>query len=155
MRARPRVWASLRDFDPRAGPAPTPPQRARVAGRPPGRRGWAPRTPRSRRRSSWPGRPPARAPSPRSCERGRLDSRLAGPRLGGANVLVAVGGHALFVIAAPDRDELVHRIEVVDVQLAVEMVELVLERAPQQAGAGDLDLPAAAILGDHPDLLTA
>ena len=54
-----------------------------------------------------------------------------------------------------DRDEIVHRVEVVDVQLAVEVVELVLERAGQEAAAGDLDLPAEAVLGHDPDLLAA
>ena len=54
-----------------------------------------------------------------------------------------------------DRDELVHRVEVVDVQLAVEVVELVLERPAEQPGPGDLDLPPEPVLGDHPDPLAA
>ena len=54
-----------------------------------------------------------------------------------------------------DRDQLVHRVEVVDVQLAVEMIELVLQRARQQALAVDLDLAAVAVLGHDPDLLAS
>src|SRR5262245_34438484 len=54
-----------------------------------------------------------------------------------------------------DRDQLVHRIEIVDVELPGEVIELVLERASEQAGAGDLDLLADPVLGDDPDLLLA
>src|SRR4029079_4847768 len=45
--------------------------------------------------------------------------------------------------------------EVVDVQLAVEVVELVLERAPEETRAGDLDPAAAPVLRHDPDLLAA
>ena len=43
--------------------------------------------------------------------------------------------------------------EVVDEQLAVEVVELVLERPAEQPGPGDLDLLAVPVLGHDPDLL--
>ena len=137
----------------RVGPARSPRRRARAEGDPRPRRGSGRRTPRSRRRSFAPGRPPARGPDRRSCQCGCPDARRRSGRRPPASSAAAVGGDILFVVAEPDRDQLVHRVEVVDVQLAVEMVELVLERPTEEARAGDLDLAAATILGDDPDLL--
>src|SRR4051794_27932316 len=51
-----------------------------------------------------------------------------------------------------DGHELVHRVEIVDVELAVEVVDLVLQRARQQTVAVDLDLPSVPVLCDHPHL---
>src|SRR5215211_1744072 len=104
--------------------------------------------PPSRRRWSSPGRPPRRGPDRRSRQGRCLDARR---RLG--RVLGAVGRDTFLVIALPHRDELVHGVEVVDVELAVEVVELVLECAAQQPRARDLDLAPAAILRRDPDLL--
>ncbi len=53
------------------------------------------------------------------------------------------------------RDEVVERLEVVDVELALEVVELVLHGARQQARAHRLDALAVAVLGFDPDLLLA
>ena len=58
------------------------------------------------------------------------------------------------VIAGIDRDELVHRAEVIDEELPVEVIELVLEGPPEQSRAGNLDLLAVPVLGDDPDLLS-
>src|SRR5436190_7785504 len=73
--------------------------------------------------------------------------------------LVGVGVDPIPVVAVVrgrvDRDQLLHRTEVVDEELAVEVVELVLERPTEQAAAGDLDLLAVTVLGDDPDLLLA
>ena len=60
---------------------------------------------------------------------------------------------SLIVAVGADRDQLVHRVEIVDEQLAVEVVELVLERPAEEPGSGDLDLLAVAVLGDDPDVL--
>src|SRR3954462_12294917 len=67
----------------------------------------------------------------------------------GPGGLVRVGGLVVVVIAR-DRDELVHRVEVVDEELAVEMVQLVLERAAEESRSGDLDLLAVPVLSDDP-----
>ena len=70
----------------------------------------------------------------------------------GARRLAHLG---VVLVALPDREQLIHRLEVVDVQLALQMVELVLERPTEQPGPGDLDFLAMAVLGDDPDLLAA
>jgi hypothetical protein len=62
---------------------------------------------------------------------------------------------ALFLLTRADRDEVVERLEVVDVELAGEVVELVLEGASEEPGARDLDLLAQTVLGDDPDSLLA
>src|SRR4029079_19726816 len=61
----------------------------------------------------------------------------------------------LVLVLGPHDHQLVHRVEVVDVELAVEAVALELERPPEQPGPGDLDLLAEAVLGDDPDSLAA
>ena len=52
------------------------------------------------------------------------------------------------VFALADRDQLVHRIEVIDIELAVQVVQLVLESAGEQARTGDLDLAPQPVLCD-------
>ena len=61
----------------------------------------------------------------------------------------------LVVVAAADRDQLVGGSQVVDVELALQVVELVLQGTPEQARAADLVLAAGAVLGDDPDMLAA
>ena len=106
--------------------------------------------------------------TPTSPDRGMLgqpaqarDAEPAAPQEDGPD---RIAGHARALVASrtsssssspPTGKQLVHRVQVVDVQLAVEVVELVLERPPQQSGARDLDLLAVAVLGDDPDLLVA
>src|SRR5512139_1700679 len=80
----------------------------------------------------------SKGPSPVSGERGRVD--LA---------------PLLFRLELRHRDQVIERVEVVDVQLALEVVELVLERTAQEPAPGHLDLPAMAVLGDDPDALAA
>src|SRR5438874_13733585 len=82
---------------------------------------------------------------PRSCQGGGLD-----PPHGLVGLVVG-----LVVVATPDREEVVERVEVVDVELALEVVELVLQCPAEQPRAGDLALPALAVLRDHPDPLAA
>ena len=78
----------------------------------------------------------AKAPLPRKTVRTR-------PSSGGPG-LTAIGSgerpqrllrFLVLVVELAHRDQVVHRLEVVDVQLAVEVVELVLERAAQEARA--------------------
>src|SRR5690348_16277568 len=59
------------------------------------------------------------------------------------------------VLELSNRDQVIHRVEIVDVQLAGQMVELVLHCPRQQALATDLDLAAVPVLSDDPDLLLA
>src|SRR5690349_11762104 len=96
----------------------------------------------------------AKAPLPRKTVRTRPSSggsgRTAIESGQGPEALLRV---LVLVIELAHRDELVHRVEVVDVQLAVEVVELVLERAAEEPGACDLDLLADPVLGHDPDLL--
>ena len=68
----------------------------------------------------------------------------------GARRLADLG---VILVALADRHQLVHRVEIVDVELAVEVIELVLERATEQPGSRDLDLLAVTVLRDDPDLL--
>src|SRR5690348_16357926 len=87
-----------------------------------------------------------RGPGPLGRGRRSRASRERARRL--ADLLVVL-------VRAPDGQQLVNRVEVVDVELPVEMIELVLQRASEQAGPGDLDLLAPAVLGHDPDLLPA
>src|SRR5215475_9575774 len=89
--------------------------------------------------------PTTRAPATTSRERSR---GLVGVAVDPLAVVAVVAGGV-------DRDQLVHRAEVVDEELAVEVVELVLERPTEKAAPGDLDLLPEAVLGDDPDLLLA
>ena len=82
-------------------------------------------------------------------------ARAAGPPVRHARALVASRTSASSSLPGADRHQLVHRVEVVDVELAVEVVELVLERATEQPGPRHLDLLPVAILGDDPDPLAA
>src|SRR4029453_13972136 len=61
----------------------------------------------------------------------------------------------VLLVGLADGNQLIHRLEVVDEQLALEMVQLVLERAGEEAGARHLDLLAVPVLGDDPHLLAA
>src|SRR5450759_423705 len=99
----------------------------------------------------------AKAPEPKKIARA---GSAAGCRLGPLRVDPAllerrVRGPVLLVVhpAASDGDQLVRRREVVHVELPLQVVQLVLERPPQEARSGDLELPADAVLGNHPDLL--
>jgi hypothetical protein len=60
----------------------------------------------------------------------------------------------LAVLAAlADADQLVHRVEVIDVKLAREVIELVLQRARQETGARDPDRASVSVLCSDRDLL--
>src|SRR5207248_4156216 len=70
-------------------------------------------------------RPSAGPSMPRSREDpGRL------PRVG--RMLVVARRLVGVLVVGPDRDQLVHRVEVIDEQLPVEMIELVLERTSEE-----------------------
>ena len=94
---------------------------------------------RSRRRPSGPGRPPARGAGPAVMRAaGVLTRDVLAFDVGAADSPSASSPASP---ATPPRrrrtaahgDQLVHRVEVVDVELAVEVVELVLEGPPEQA----------------------
>src|SRR5690349_8553826 len=96
----------------------------------------------------------AKAPLPRKTVRTRPSSGGSGrTAIGSGQGPEALLRVLVLVLELAHRDELVHRVEIVDVQLAVQVVQLVLERAAQQPGARDLDLLADAVLRDDPDLL--
>src|SRR5439155_4839457 len=99
------------------------------------------------------------APNRRSCSPGRRwstrRSREGLCSLPGMGRMLVVAGLGPVVVVRADRDQLVHRVEIVDEQLALEMVQLVLQRATEQPGTGDLDLLPLAVLGDDPDLFAA
>ena len=79
------------------------------------------------------------APQARDGERAAAEEdgprRTVGPLVGHARALVASRTSASSSSPGADRHQLVHRLEVVDVELAVEVIELVLERPTEQPGA--------------------
>ena len=83
-----------------------------------------------RRTRRCPGRRPGPAGQARACCASRM-RRSSGRR--------PSSNRGFVVVALADRDQLIHRLEVVDVQLAVEVVELVLEGPAEQTAAGDLE----------------
>src|SRR3990172_2858004 len=101
--------------------------------------------------SRWPrssaGRPTVTTPTTRTSGSSTSASRIGTPKEPEPKnrVRVAAGGSGESAGRLPDllvgrliladRDQLLHRVEVVDEQFAVEMVELVLERARQQPDA--------------------
>ena len=133
-------------------------RRRRAAGARPAGRGGAVTTPTSSTSGCAASAPQdsgrANAPLPRKTVRDR-DAAPAAPRPVTPGRSSPRGPPRRPRRRRPTGDQLVHRLEVVDVELAVEVVELVLERAPEQPGPGDLDLLAVAVLGDDPDPLAA
>src|SRR4051794_8897768 len=61
----------------------------------------------------------------------------------------------VLVLELADRNQVLHRLEIVDVQLALEVVELMLQRAAEEPRACNLDLLAHPVLRNDPDLLVA
>src|SRR5262249_8859972 len=134
---------------PRRRPPPTDGRRAGPGsvgrtGRCRGRRAGRARRARPARRPRWapPGRP-----------RGRW-SRQSLRGLPGVRPLAVLAVGRIIVVGA-DGDELVQRVEIVDEELSVEVIQLVLEGPSEEPGSGDLDLLAVPVLGYDPDLLPA
>src|ERR1700690_2186106 len=99
----------------------------------------------------------ANAPEPKKTARtgSAAGGRLCPLRVDPALLEGRVGRLVLLVVhaASTHRDQLIRRREVVHVELPLQMIQLVLERQAEKAGARDLELLPDPVLGDHPDLL--
>ena len=82
--------------------------------------------------------------------RGRRFAPDAGPARWSRQGARRLADLRVVLVALADGHQLIHRVQVVDVELAVEVVELVLERPAEQPRAGHLDLAPRCGPGPRP-----